>query len=450
MTGALTTPAPPREAAGDDRRNFRLGVGNGAIYQLGEAFIDSSTVIPVFMSQLTRSSALIGLATSLNDMGWLLPQCFVAPRVSRLPRQLPVYRRAAFFRAGALALFAALVWPLHDQAALVLGAFFACYSVYCFGAGVSALSFMEVVGRTVPHPRLGSYFSQRMFWGGSFAALGGIAVRKTLELPSFELKFSILFGLATVFVTAGYALFSSIREPALPPAPTAESTRALLREGLVMLRRDPRFRRLLIARSALSVWFTANPFIVLFGVQDLGGGARAAGTFLLARMSGYVVANLAWHSLSRRQGNRAILRVATLTGSLLLFGAFAVAAIRTWWPAAMSPRTALALLVAITALGGAMNSGMLVGYASQTIELAPPGRRPAFISLMNTFVGTTMLLPMLGGALKDRFNAPVVFLLCAVAALVAWRAARRLPAPEPGHAEIDPRVAAERVTGDEP
>src|SRR5206468_3142660 len=49
-------------AAGASRgaRNFRLGVLNGALngalYQAGEGFMDSNTVIPLFVSRLTASN----------------------------------------------------------------------------------------------------------------------------------------------------------------------------------------------------------------------------------------------------------------------------------------------------------------------------------------------------------------------------------------------------------
>jgi len=60
--------AEATEAAGAGRaaRNFRLGVLNGALYQAGEGFMDSNTVIPLFVSRLTASNALVGLASALG------------------------------------------------------------------------------------------------------------------------------------------------------------------------------------------------------------------------------------------------------------------------------------------------------------------------------------------------------------------------------------------------
>jgi MFS family permease len=424
-SGAVRDGEAVSAGAREARRNFRLGVVNGALFQFGEGFIDGSTVIPVFLSRLTQSSALIGFAASLSDLGWLLPQVLVAPWVARFPRQLWLYRRAAVVRGAALALLAAAIWPLQGHPAALLAAFLACYATYCLGGGFAAVSFMEVVGRTVPRERLGSYWGQRLFWGGLLAASAGLVVRQVLKLGDERLKFGLLFSLATVFVSVGYGLFSVIREPAHPPGEPGGSPLALLREGLGRVRRDRTFRSLLVARGSLASWFTLTPFMVLFAVRDLGGGVRVAGTFLLARVAGFVISNLFWPRLSSRYGNRALMKIATLGGGVVALLAAAVAAAAR--PGLLPPGAAVVLLELIAALGGAMHSGVIVAYASLLIELAPPGRRQGFIGLMNTFVGPSMIVPAIGGALVDVIGTPAVFALCSLIAWAGYRAATRLP-----------------------
>ncbi len=441
MTDPVTRQPPEVQ-----RRNFRLGVLNGAIYQMGEGFADSVTVIPLFLSRLGANNALIGFMSGLADMGWLLPQLFVAPLAARLPRQVVLYRGAAIVRGAALALFAALIWPLRDHSGLLLAAFVACYTLYCMGAGFGGVAFMEIVARTIPARRLGSYWSLRLFWGGTLGAVSGLLVREILKLETQPLAFAILFGLAAILASLAYTLFASVQEPEMPPARSTGSPLTLLRAGLAQFAREPRFRRLLISRASLSVWITASPFIVLFAARDLGGGIRAAGTFLLARVLGYVLANLVWHPLSRKRGTRAVMCAATLLASLAALGACGVAVASPWGLRWMSASAAVFALELMVFLGGAAQSGMLVGYASLVLELAPREGRQSFVALANTLVAPTLLLPLLGGALVDWINAPVVFGLCGVAGLVGFRAALGLRA---GATDVDERAAAELVTGDE-
>ncbi len=413
----------------ETRRNVRLGVLNGALYQAGEGFIDSNTVIPVLMSRLTTSNALIGLGCSLSDLGWLLPQFLVTPWLARFPHQLWLYRRAAVVRGLALVVLAALAAPLLPHPRALLAVFLLCYATYAFGAGASAVSFMEVVGKTVPREQLGSFWSQRLFWGGTLAALAGVVVREVFRRGSPAAQYVILFGGASVLASVAYALFCLIREPAGSADPeTAELTPVqLLGEGVRMLGVSAPFRHLLASRATLAVWLTASPFMTLFAIRELGGGARAAGTLLLSRIAGFVLLSLVWQPRARRRGSRALMRSGTLLIALATAAAATLSAASPWWLGWIPAGAAVAALEAVAFVGGAAQSAILIGYGSLLIELAPVGRRHSFVGLTSTFLGPFMFLPMLGGALVDLVNAPTVFALCTGAALIGYRAARRLP-----------------------
>jgi hypothetical protein len=421
-------PAPPSGAGTDEaRRNFRLGVLNGALHIAGDGFIDASTVIPVFLSRLTDSKALIGFGASLGDLGWLAPQFLVVPWVARHPRQLDIYRGAAVVRAVALGLFAALLWPLAGNPPALLAAFFALYGTYAFGAGVGALSFMEIVGRTIPRERLGAFWSSRMFWGGSLVVLDGFIVREVLKIQDLAIKYGLLFGIATVTVSVAYALFASVREPAHPPGEAFDGPIEVLRDGWAQLRRDPTFRNLLVARGSASAYLTLGPFMVLFAAHELNGGTRVAGTFLLARMAGFVLSNLAWPRLAAARGSRGLMRVSTLGTGLVAVAAAVLGALSPWGFGWIDATTAVVALECVAFAIGATQSAMLVAYGSLLLELPPRGRRLNFLAQMNTFLGPSLAVPVLGGALVDWTNAPVVFALCGVLSLFGYRAACRLP-----------------------
>lgn len=104
-----------------------------------------------------------------------------------------------------------------------------------------------------------------------------------------------------------------------------------------------------------------------------------------------------------------------------------IAVVSPWGLGWISAAAAVVAFELVVCAGGAVQSGIQVGYASLLIELAPIGRRQAFVSLVNTFVGPTLILPMLGGLLVDRVNAPTLFALCAMASVFGYRAAKAIP-----------------------
>ncbi len=64
--------APVRLSAKDRRRNCRLGVINGAIFRVGDVFIDTEMVLTWFLAQLGASNLLIGLVSPIRFGGSFL------------------------------------------------------------------------------------------------------------------------------------------------------------------------------------------------------------------------------------------------------------------------------------------------------------------------------------------------------------------------------------------
>lgn len=57
----------------NDRYNYLIGLIQGAIFMSGVAFMDLTTVMPVFVKYFTTSDLLVGIASSVHRTGWHLP-----------------------------------------------------------------------------------------------------------------------------------------------------------------------------------------------------------------------------------------------------------------------------------------------------------------------------------------------------------------------------------------
>ena len=69
------------------RRNFPFFLSDGILFTIAMGLIGSTTVIPDFIRHLTNSEMLIGLSSSLFEMGWTLPQLFIARYIIRFERK---------------------------------------------------------------------------------------------------------------------------------------------------------------------------------------------------------------------------------------------------------------------------------------------------------------------------------------------------------------------------
>jgi hypothetical protein len=423
--GAADTADTAGAAGGFDaeraaRRNYRLSIWNGILFYVGETFIETATIVALFVSGLTQRSGLVGLAVALQEVGWYLPQVLTIALVETRRRRLPLYAWMAVLRTGGLLAATVAIVAFGDRRpGLTLLCFFAAFSLYAFAGGFAAVPFYDVVGRTIPlawHPRLWAY---RLFFGGLLAAAAGFVLQAILALPDFSLRFGLLFGIATLFIGAGTSAFSLCHEPPVEIRPKAIHMGAHLRENARVAWQDPSFRALFGTRVALAAAFTAAPFFVLYALGPLGLPARAVGAFVTARIVGFVVSNLGWQWVATHRGHRSLMRgvaVTCITAPLLVLAA-----------AAAPPAARAALLVAAFALVGAAVSGTNIGFQSLLLAIAPAARRPSYVGLMNSFVGPFMLLPAAAGWLSDLTAPAVVFAGAAGAGALAWLVAARLP-----------------------
>src|SRR5579859_4016478 len=77
----------PEKREGVYRRNFFLLLIDGTLFMVALNIMGATTVIPDFVRHLTSSEVLIGLSASLFDVGWTLPQLFIARYIVRFERK---------------------------------------------------------------------------------------------------------------------------------------------------------------------------------------------------------------------------------------------------------------------------------------------------------------------------------------------------------------------------
>ena len=71
------------------RRNFWCLALDFCFFGIGMAFFGPSTVVPSFLTTLGASSAVIGLLSTLQRAGWLLPQLVGARYLTDKPYKKP-------------------------------------------------------------------------------------------------------------------------------------------------------------------------------------------------------------------------------------------------------------------------------------------------------------------------------------------------------------------------
>lgn len=410
------------------RRSFALGVFNGTAFRFAETLIDPPLILTWFVSQLTSSNLLIGLVAPMGNAGWFLPQIFVSTRIQRMERKMPSYTLAAVIRTIAWVLLAAAVWLVDDPRLLLVG-FFALYAIARLSAGLAGLTFFDVVAKTIPARRRGSFFAWRQLLGGLLGLGGGWIVKMLLNHPAlpFPRGHAVLFLLYCAVMVLALAAFALIREPPGPVVAEPVTLGEQLRRAGRLWRTDRVYRRYIAARLSLAMANVALPFYGIYAKNVLGAPEGMVGIYVVARVGALLLSNLLWGRLSDERGNRLVMRLVSLGSGLAALSALALVGVMGLLrpQGAWLPYLALPLFF----LDGAMLPAQILSGSNFLLELVPGAERPLYLGLSNTLMGVVVLISGLGGLVVDFFGFAGLFAVSLGLCLAGYVFASGLPEP---------------------
>lgn len=413
-----------------EKRNYFLGVVNGALFALADTLLDPTLVLVSFVSALTSSPLVIGLIVPLRNAGWFLPQLYVSTFLQSWPYKKRLYALMAVVRAtgwGLLALAVATV----GSPALLLAAFIGLFTINELASGFSGLAFMSVMAKTIPAQRRAEFYALRLTLGGLLGIGGGFLVRAILAQGSplaFPDNYLLLLALAFACAILGLLVYLQTREPPDADVPPGTSLRAQVRKGRRVLITDQTYQAFLKLRIALMLAGAATPFFFVWAKSRFGLPLEWVGLYLAIGTAARLVTNVLFGYLSRRgASNHALITVAALAGLLMVVLILALLGFGVSAPVGAS--VAGFWLVPVFALSGVREAGIGVAAASLLLDLAPALRRPLYVGLTHSVLGLTLLTTAAGGLVVSLGGHGTLFGLALVANLLALRYAYAMRHP---------------------
>jgi len=403
----------------DFKRNFGLGVLNGTLFNAALAFLSGSTILPVFISQLTDSKVLIGLFSTMESFGWFFPQMFAAAFIAHRARLLGFYIILSYLRLGFFALAIGGIFLFSKNHNSILISFGIAYFCLSISAGFAGIAFTEIVGKTIPTNKRGSYFGMRMFIGASIAAIEGIFVRKIIAAYSFPLNFAYLYIAGWTLMLFGLTSLAFTREPDARHIEERAPFFRQIKSAFSVFRIDRNFRILFWSRVSVNTIFLALPFYIVFAINRLKASESMAGIYLTAEMIGLIASNILWGWLSNHVSNKKVIVfscVASLAPPLL---AFIFSFIH------VSPM----LFAVVFLLLGVAECGIGMGYINYLLEYLPEKGRLLSLGVMHTITAPTVFFSVLGGFLGQIFSLRVIFFIVCVTTFASLAVSLKLHEP---------------------
>lgn len=392
--------------------NLWANVLDITFFNLALSFIYGTTILPLYVSHLTTSAVLIGLIPAIQSVGYFLPQLLAAQRSEQLRRQKPFIQKVSVMERlpYLFVALACLLWPSAPPGIsyVILAASLALAT---FSGGVAGPAWNHMLSKVIPLKRRGFFFGLASATGG-MAGVGGAALsRHFLGNYAFPISFGLCFLFCFIAQVFSWTALSLNREPPRQPQVKALPARDYWRRLPDVLRRDPNFRRYLIARSLIILGGMATALYIVYGRRAFAVTDAFAANLTMAALITQTTVTPLLGMLADRRGNKLLSEICAL------FGAGALVLVL------MAPES-LWFYPAFILMNGAM-SGIFVAGQGIHMEFGGQANLPTYVALANSLLALPILIaPILGGWLADTLGFHNLFAVALVFSLAGWATMR--------------------------
>ena len=390
------------------KRNILFNLLDGGFFGFGLGFASFSTILPLFVAQLTNSAVLIGLIPAIHNVGWQFPQLLTAKWLSKMDRYKKVvllttiHERLPFL---GFAIIALLLPHLDKHLALVLT--FALLVWQALGAGFTANGWQNLMSKIIPQDGLATFLGIQSalsnLLGGLSAFLAGLALSR---MPQDFAYPSVFFAAFFCFILSWISLAQTKEATHTRPslANTIESKPITVR---AIFKKEKGFLSFLVSRFLSQFGMMGFAFYTIYAVEQLHMNTLTVGLMTSLLFITQTVANPILGRLADKWSRMGTMTIGGLCTVLSLVSALLIRS--DGW-----------LFAIPFILYGIANTAFWTVGMSITLNYGTIEEKPTYVGLANTLVApATILAPLLGGVLADAFSYSTMFIVSLAFSIVA-------------------------------
>ena len=388
-----------------------------------QAFSDllfSPYLLATLIYLLGGSNWKIGLPLVISGAAWALsvPVRSVLARISPPGRYLATV--SGVIRTGAAALIAWLGYFADDiDAPRMIDLLLMCFAVYAVSSAFNLTTTRGLIAASTPAIRAGSLFAMQRVFGGAASVLAGIVA--IYALRSQELDFYKNIGVLYLLGAVGVAAATWFQFMTTVAATRSINQQTSDRSNILQTVTNPAVRRLLGFRFLIGLATLADPFLLVFGLQELGFNIFYIGAAITLYAAGQLAAALVGPNWVSHRGPRGTLLTASICRMLSIVLALTIPPLSrttaytdrfdTNWQATL-------LFVGAFALLGASAYLQAVGSQRYIYDVVPASNRLSTISLANLVLAISAAAPLLGSYLIEQYDLETLLIVATSLAFV--------------------------------
>ena len=406
------------------KRNFRVMIAEGALFFTGMAFIDTTSVIPIFIDTYTKSMQLAGLANTIKMSVPLLIQLLIGPHVKSI-KDVPTFLTRISFIFRPLPLLMLPVLLLSKNPYTIVGTFLAIFACLWASDGIVYIPWLDLFSRTIHPNKRGKLLGYQQLVSGIGGLGSGFIIKYTLQNTQISngVKYSIIFGLSAFFLFLSAVMMSLVKDVPRVIEHEKPSYKEYFRKLPSHLRKNKDYSQMIVIQLINSITAMLYPFIILFCKNTFALTASQVSTLIYIQIIGSLIGGLFWGMISQKLGNKYVI-ILCQTASLFLSGISLTAMIFK------NQLSSMLLLGFITLLSGFSIGGSWLGFTNYTIDIIPETERPTYFVLTSIITFPFTLASYLAGVIIDVWGFAVLFIICICAAVINLPLCARLKSPK--------------------
>lgn len=395
----------------DSKINIIAFTGHGILFFFGLAFFDTSTVLPLFIQDMTGSLSLVGVAVAIRLFSTLFVQLFWGIAVTRsknIPKSLVILFSISY--AAPILVAAGLFLKLRSINIVML--LLAALAIQWLSDGLIVIGYYDLLGRTLLPATRGRILGTQQFAGGICAVFGAVAVKYILDRQSIplETRYLLIFTCGGVLLYIGVLLFSFARD--IPHRQTHHFQRpfAHIPQILRIVRQNKLFRAALVCQAALSIAMACSPYVLLFARDNFDLAAGRITILLNIQVIGSVFGGLLMVIAASRLPSLKIIRLFCLF-VLLIGSAGLLALVSTFnaWP-----------LLIIMAFAAGTGIASWAAFMTFFVEIAPAAEVPLYMAGNSLTMLPLAIIPYFAGLIAEKAGFISLLPLCLAFAAAAF------------------------------
>lgn len=297
--------------------NFCNFLWHAVFFAIASNFMDIDTIIPSMLIKAGATPVHLGFLTAIMIGGSQIFQLIFASNLSKKKFKKKYLLAGINIRVFSLLALALLFYySIYLSGNIIILLIFILISVFALSGSYSAISYNDILGKTVRQEKRKYFFSMKQMINSIFVFASALIVRDLVKRFEYPKNYSILFLIAGMLLFIASLGFWNIKEN-YAKTTFRKNIFAFFRLIPSEIKKNSNLMNFLLIINSLGLGISLLPFLIIFAKEKFGLTYEMIGNFLLLRIIGMIIASLFFYKTASKIEYKILLKISLIIGAIL-------------------------------------------------------------------------------------------------------------------------------------